>query len=315
MWRLGTTAAILTIVTLFTGAALYHSTEFSSGPGLDELAEVPLMAAMFVAMVFYTERTKSATAAQRRMLERQRDFVRDASHEFRTPLTIARNHAELLRASADAREAIGDADVIIDEINRLSSISDRLLTIAAAEHPDFLDLRPIRIERVVSTVVERWRATIPRHWVLDAQAGGWVDGDQDRLELAFDSLIENAVKFTSEDDSIAVRTETDGRSAIVVVANTGSAIPGDQIDRIFDRFARADTSRARGRGGTGLGLSIVKAVVEGHGGTVEVRSPAGVGPVFTVRLPLRAPNGSDGSPLTLDGIGGTSPVLADLSEG
>jgi two-component system, OmpR family, sensor kinase len=104
-WRLGTTVIVMVIVTLISGGGLLHAAIHAGGPGLDELAEVPLMAAMFVAMVFYTERTKAATAAQQRMLERERNFIRDASHEFRTPITIARSYAELLRASVEEKGA------------------------------------------------------------------------------------------------------------------------------------------------------------------------------------------------------------------
>jgi len=284
-WRLGTTVIAMTMVTLISGGALLHAAVHVGGPGLDELAEVPLMAAMFVAMVFYTERTKSATAAQQRMLERERDFIRDASHEFRTPITIARSYAELLRASVEEKEAAEDADIVIDEINRLSGISERLLMLAASERPDFLHVRPIHAQDLIQDVVRRWKRTVSRSWRVDIASDGWIPGDQSRLELMLDSLIENAVKFTTERDWIEVRTEAAHDSLVIVVADSGIGIPDDQIPRIFDRFARADRDRARETGGTGLGLAIVKAIVEAHAGTVEAESRPGMGALFRVRLP------------------------------
>jgi signal transduction histidine kinase len=254
------------------------------------------MASMFVAMVFYTERTKAATAAQQRMLERERDFVRDASHELRTPITIARGHVELLRESAGTQEAVGDADVVLDEINRLASISDRLLILAAAEHADFLDLRPVSVAPFLSRVVRRWETTTPRAWQLRVSARGWFPADQDRLELAIDSLIENAVKFTAPGDRIVVSADRVGEALAIEVGDSGEGIPADQISRIFDRFARADTDRTRARGGTGLGLAIVKAIVEAHGGRVAVQSAPGAGSAFRLELPGFHADADDGRP-------------------
>ena len=203
MWGLRTTLIVLAVVSLVSAAALLHMiVHFPNGPGLDEMAEVPLMATIFVAMVFYTERTKAATAAQQRMIERERDFVRDASHELRTPITIARGHVELLREAAVNPSVISDADIALDEIKRLGSISERLLILAAAEHEDFLDLEPLQTEPFLERLMRRWEGTASRDWQLRTTVEGWLAADHDRLELAMDSLIENAVKFTSTGDRI-----------------------------------------------------------------------------------------------------------------
>ena len=110
--------------------------------------------------------------------------------------------------------------------------------------------------------------------------------DADRLEVALDALVENAVHHTQEQDTIEVSIRRLGDRAVISVRDTGSGIPAADLDHIFDRFARADTGRSRQAGGFGLGLSIVKAIVDAHGGEVRVSSAVGAGTTFEILLPL-----------------------------
>src|SRR2546430_2446719 len=148
VWRLWPTAGALSGVVLVSGVALIAM----SGRGqvsLAEMTEVPLMSAMFVAMVWHARRRQAALEELRRVTERERDFVRDASHELRTPITIARGHAELLRAASGDEEAAADADVVLDELSRLERIAERLLLLAAVEHPGFLRRIPVAVDALV----------------------------------------------------------------------------------------------------------------------------------------------------------------------
>src|SRR4029077_20783806 len=129
VWRPGSTAAVLFAVCLATGFAPYEPVR-DTGRGLDELTEVPLMSAMFLAMVWHARRRDAALATARAATERERNFIRDASHLLRTPITVARGHAELLATSANG-QAARDLHVVIDELQRLSRISSRLLVLAA----------------------------------------------------------------------------------------------------------------------------------------------------------------------------------------
>ena len=110
--------------------------------------------------------------------------------------------------------------------------------------------------------------------------------DADRLEVALDALVENAVHHTQEQDTIEVSIRRLGNRAVISVRDTGSGIPAADLDHIFDRFARADSGRSRQAGGFGLGLSIVKAIVDAHGGEVRVSSAVGTGTTFEILLPL-----------------------------
>jgi signal transduction histidine kinase len=286
LWRLRTTLVVLGVVMVISGAALLHwAVHFSDGARLDEMTEVPLMGAMFLGMVWHAQRARSALAGQQRLMEREREFVRDASHELGTPITVARGHVELLQASALNPQAAEDAEIALDELSRLARISERLLILAGVEHPNFLAVSSVRVETLLARTIQRWRVAAERDWELRVLAHGWIAVDQERLELAIDSLIENAVKFTEPGDGIRITASKKGEALAIEVADSGIGIASDQLGRVFDRFARADGARARGNGGTGLGLAIVKAIVEVHGGSVGVSSVLGRGATFRIVLP------------------------------
>jgi signal transduction histidine kinase len=223
--------------------------------------------------------------ANLRLLERERRFVQDASHELRTPITVALGHAELIQRSAADPTIAEDAAVIADELMRLRRLADRLLLLAGSEDPEFLHPAVVDLETIVMNAVRRWTAT-PRRWLLGAAEEATAIADADRLEVALDALIENAVNHTREQDTIEVAVHRRGARAVISVRDTGAGIQAVDLDHIFDRFARADPGRSRHTGGFGLGLSIVKTIVDAHGGEVRVTSAIGVGTTFEILLPL-----------------------------
>jgi len=291
VWRVRTTMAVLLVVMAVTGGALIW-TVTRGHESLDEVAEVPLMAAMFVAMVWHARRRLAATEEARRLaenehrlLERQREFVRDASHELRTPITVARGHAELIRAESQGTQAGEDVGVVLDELERLERLSERLLILAAAEHSSFLEVVPVEVEPFVLGTARRWEPAATREWLVDVVADGSILADRDRLGIALDALIENAVKATDEGQRIRIAAWPVDGSLVLEVADAGMGIDRDQLPRVFDRFSRLDPGRARGKGGTGLGLAIVRAIAEAHGGSVSAESESGLGSTFRIHLP------------------------------
>ncbi len=295
VWSGQTTALVLVAVVAFTGSALTFSV-VRSNEGFDEMAEVPLMALMFLAMVWHARRRQVAVEEARRMaetehrlLERQREFVRDASHELRTPITVAQGHAELLRSTSADPQVIADAEIVVDELERLSRLSERLLVLAAAEHAELIAARPVDVRELVEETGRRWRPSAERRWVVLAEADGTIPGDADRLRVAVDALVENAVEATDLGGSITIAGRAHDGSFVLEVADDGSGIDPEHLPRVFERFYRVDAPRSRGSGGTGLGLSIVKAIAESHGGTVRVESATGHGSVFRLVLPGLAP--------------------------
>jgi signal transduction histidine kinase len=291
VWRVGPTALVLAVVIVTTAAAIWATIDRGYQP-LDELTEVPLMAAMFLAMVWHAQRrlhameeSERVSMANLRLLEREHRFVQDASHELRTPITVALGHAELIQRRTDDDVTAEDAAVIADELLRLRRLADRLLVLAGSEDPGFLHRIDVELEEIVSDAVRRWAAT-PRRWLVRSDGEARVRADPERLAVALDALIENAVNHTREGDTIQIGEHGSATSAVIWVRDSGTGIPAADLDRIFDRFARADPGRGRRNGGFGLGLSIVRTIVEAHGGRIDAASSEGKGTMFEIELPV-----------------------------
>jgi signal transduction histidine kinase len=264
----------------------------------DELTEVPLMAAMFWVMMWHGRRHQAANAERvrvsehnERLLATQRRFLQDASHQLKTPITIALGHSELLARNLADNQDQRDINVIVGELNRLRTLSERLLLIAASANPDFLRPEAVELDQFMTDVLWRWRPTAVRHWQLGCLDEATALADPERLGLAIDALLENAVQHTGPDDLIRLSVTREEASGLVslVVQDTGQGIEAADLERVFERFATG--SPAVGRRGTGLGLALVKAVAEGHGGKVRAQSTPALGSRFELLLPL-APAGT-----------------------
>lgn len=282
LWSAGKTVLLVIAVMLVTGVAVGRSA-MNGGAGLDELAEVPLMAGMFTAMAWHASRRQTALEELHHTL-RERDFIRDASHQLRTPITVARGHAELILEAHPDTTVAADVEVIAGELERLSAISDRLLMLAAAEQPGFVDARPVDIGTLIADTVTRWRPVAPRQWRSRVTGSGAVPMDRARIECALDALIENAVNATTDGDVIEIAAAVADDATTIKVIDEGAGIPPDDLARIFGRFSRVSGNGAERHAGTGLGLAVVKAIAEAHGGSVTVSSRPGSGTTFRLRL-------------------------------
>src|ERR1017187_451200 len=255
------------------------------------VAEVPLVATMFVVMVWHSRRRLAAMEEMKRvsehnlhLLEQQRQFLQDVSHELGTPITIALGHTELITHAATDQAIAKDARVAVDELLRMRRLANRLMLLAATDSPDFLRLAPVDAAGLVVETLYRWGQT-PRRWSLGPLTEASVQADGDRLTLALDALIENAIDHTDVDGHIELSARRDGEKVILAVTDSGSGIPAAEVGRIFGRFTRVDTGRNRETGGFGLGLAVVKAIAEAHQGSVHVQSTVGQGSVFELLLP------------------------------
>lgn len=225
-----------------------------------------------------------------RLDEVRRDFVANISHELKTPIGAVGLLAEaLVSASKEPEQVKRFAKRLRKESERLANITQEIIELSRLQAADALtkaDL--VDIDHVVALAIDQNRVAAETNriqLVSGGDAGAEVYGDEDLLVTALHNLIANAIQYSPEGSRIGIGVgDTDGVIEIAVT-DQGVGIPGDELDRVFERFFRSDPARSRNTGGSGLGLSIVKHVVQNHGGDVRVWSQLGQGSTFTIRLP------------------------------
>ncbi|MFC7879342.1 sensor histidine kinase [Isoptericola sp. NPDC057391] len=218
--------------------------------------------------------------------ESQRRLLDDVGHELRTPLTIVRGHLELMD-TADPADAAETRVLALDELDRMHRLVDDLVTLATVGQPDFVRPSPVELGRLTDDVLDKARTLGDRTWLVDSRTDARTMADTQRLTQAWLQLAANAVKFSAPGSVVAIgsRTTPDGARVRLWVRDEGVGIAPDDLERIFDRFARGEHDGER-REGSGLGLAIVAAIAEGHGGEVTVESAPGRGSTFAVVVPV-----------------------------
>jgi two-component system, OmpR family, sensor kinase len=214
--------------------------------------------------------------------EGQRQFLDDAGHELKTPLTVLRGHLELLDAD-DPEEVAEIRELLLDEIDRMARLVGDLTLLAKSDRPDFLTSSPVSVERLTHTLLAKARGLAERDWQIDATAEGIVSLDEQRITQAIPQLADNAVKHTDTGDTIAIGSELDARSVRLWVRDTGPGVPQSDRAHIFERFGRGVVQSEDE--GFGLGLSIVAAIVHAHHGEVTVADEGPPGARFVITLP------------------------------
>lgn len=232
------------------------------------------------------------------MLSRQREFVDNAAHELRSPLTGLRLRIEMLQShgkdNADLTQRyLGQME---HEVGYLQRLVDHLLMLASVEEKRTpaprvaLDIAPLLYQVVdeVSVLAQQARVAVqsdvPAHLPC-------VQANPEQMSIVLRNLLDNAVKYTSAGGTITIGTQVEGNQLAIRIADTGSGIPTEALPHIFDRFYRVNAARSRSSaldpGGAGLGLALVQAIVQAHEGRIEVASQVGQGSTFTVYLPTK----------------------------
>ena len=237
-------------------------------------------------LVVVSDRTR-----ERQVEELRRDFVVNASHELKTPVTAISTLVEALGVAPDERRAALVAR-LAEQSERLTRLVHDLLDLRMLEEADAEELVSVDLVQLVRGAVEGVASAAESEGItieLDLPPSAIVAGRSRDLALVVDNLVANAVQYNRAAGEVRVRLARGDGVQVLTVADTGIGIPEASVDRVFERFYRVDVARSRQRGGTGLGLSIVRNAVERHGGRIGVESLFGVGTTFTVRLPVEPP--------------------------
>ena len=308
-WQLVTALAWYTFA---TGIVLERSW-LAGNIGLNETTEIPLMFLLAMLMVWHVRRRQAALAHVTWLAERdvQAFFGREqlmqlTSHELRTPLTIARGYIELLQTRVMDLQSQQDLCVVADELERLSRVSDRLISMIRLQDDTTSEI--VDIDQVMAQVVERWRVVADRRWRLDACAGRAM-GSPERLRTCLDTLVENAIRYTSVGETIRLVGSRDLQHVVVGVFDSGVGLSDHQITAINagghlplpatsagtvagtdpDTDTDTDTDTEDLLAGTGLGVSIVRALARAHGGTLRASHAPDGGAAMILTFPLKSP--------------------------
>jgi len=237
--------------------------------------------------------TVISDVTEQEQLERERrEFVSNVSHELRTPLTTMRSYVETLTEGAwqDKEIAPKFLEVTQNETDRMIRMVNDLLQLSRMDQKDY-SLQRERVEFVhfFDAIIDRFEMNLPEQITFLREVpkesfSVWID--KDKMTQVLDNIISNAIKYSPEGGKITFKVTRRNHQMLVSIADEGMGIPYDRLDKIFERFYRADKARTRKLGGTGLGLAITKELVEAHHGTIWARSREGKGTTIFFTLPL-----------------------------
>ncbi|HEX21198.1 MAG TPA: HAMP domain-containing histidine kinase [Actinobacteria bacterium] len=220
----------------------------------------------------------------------QRQFISDASHELRTPITIIKGHLEVLKlikdpSEQDYQEALM---IVLDELDRMNRLVNNLLLLARSSISGFLIYEDIQLDIFLATIYNKANTLANRKWEISEIPEVIFRGDRDKLTEVLLNLLQNAVVHTGgPQDFIKLAATASKKWIKISVEDSGQGIPKNELKNIFNRFYRLDKARSKISGGSGLGLSIVQAIIKAHNGKVQVKSRLGQGTIFTITLPFK----------------------------
>ncbi len=222
--------------------------------------------------------------------ERQRQFLSDASHELRTPLAILQANLENERdgGSVDLRSS---AKSHLEEVKRMSVLVSDVLSLSKLEHAGSETLRvPMVVNDVLQKVADRLSLIAVSHHVTltleDASETFTILAAEEPMIRVLTNVIENAILYNRPHGSVTVSMEREDETVKIDIVDTGVGIAEKDVQKIFDRFYRADKSRSRRTGGSGLGLSIARSIIESFGGAISMKSTVDVGTTVSITLPI-----------------------------
>ncbi|MBT8208342.1 MAG: HAMP domain-containing protein [Acidimicrobiia bacterium] len=269
-----------------TATAIAHGDLSHRVPETDPSSELGQLGGALNEML---TRIESSFEAEKAAQDRLKLFIADASHELRTPIAAVQGYAELYR-----KGALGDGDALDNAMGRIGRESTRmqrlvedLMLLARLDTAQPMAKRAVDVAGVVRDAVADSQAIDPSRSIsLVGESTAIVNGDEQRLTQVVANLLSNARTHTPPGTPVSVRLGQNNGHVSIEVSDQGDGLDPAHIDKVFDRFYRIDSSRARSSGGTGLGLAIVAAIVQAHGGDVSADNLPDGGARFTVNLPV-----------------------------
>lgn len=321
VWSPWRTAVVLGVLIVLTGG-IYVVRYRQAYLGATELSELVTLPMVMAVMAWHARRRVSLQAAVERLVTREREwrlreheFLHDASHALRTPLTVTRGYLELIRESAEDEGVRGDAAIAMQECDRMQRLAGRLISITDLERPDSMVTTTVDVADLVRQAERRWQVAVPRTWLLQtASRGAEVVGNAERLGTALDALIENAVRLTQPGEPVRLVGLLDGDEVVLGVADAGPGLPVGGKALMFERFWRH--ARHENDTGSGLGLALVKAVADAHGGSVFAEASPEGGAYIGMRLPAATGSLAPAEELAVEQASAirVAPRLAALNE-
>ena len=244
---------------------------------------------LFLISIYFTNRTIEPLEES---FKKQKQFIADASHELKTPLTIIKTNTSLLMSNPEdtIKNQSKWIKYIESQSHRMSELVNEMLSLAKLDvEENKLMFSTLNLSNIIESTLLSFDAVIFESEItLDTNISKnmVINGNNDSLKKLFSILMDNAVKYTNKGGSIYVSLFVDKSKAKLIIKNTGEGIPKDKLNKIFERFYRADDSRDRETGGYGLGLSIAKSIVTQHKGNIYASSNLNKDATFTVELPL-----------------------------
>lgn len=261
--------------------------EIQAGYGEDEL-----MIHSYSETELICERTNELLARMKVLDDSRQEFVSNVSHELKTPLTSMKVLADALNVQPDAplelyKEFMQDITTEIDRENKI--ITDLLSLVKMDKSVDGLNIESLNINDMLELILKRLRPIAEKQHVelvLESFRPVTAEVDEVKLTLAISNLVENGIKYNSENGWVHVSLNADHQFFYIKVEDNGIGIPEESLDRIFERFYRVDKSHSKEIGGTGLGLALTRSIVLMHRGAIKAFSTEGEGTIFNVRIPL-----------------------------
>ncbi|MEH7417425.1 ATP-binding protein, partial [Neobacillus drentensis] len=220
-------------------------------------------------------------------LAKQAQFVSDASHELKTPLTIIKSYANLLRRQGLEKKEIAEEAIqaIHTEATRIQKMTDTFLDLANLENENILEINKIDLVSLCESILRQLKEVYKREILLRFDENPIIIyADELKIKQVIIILLDNAIKYSNE--KIEVFLERTRQHAVIQIIDYGIGIPENEIDNIFERFYRVDKARSRETGGSGLGLHIAKSIIKLHKGDIKIKSKEGLGTKVELLLPI-----------------------------